>query len=66
VEPIEEEKVQRFTTRIGAEPISIDIFIPDGCGILQFADGVMVYAPHRIMEIARASYKEHARLSMFF
>jgi hypothetical protein len=54
VEPIEEEKVQRFTTRIGAEPISIDIFIPAGCEILQYAHDVVVYALHRITYIARA------------
>jgi hypothetical protein len=32
----------------------VDIFIPAGCRILQYADDVVVYASHRIMEIARA------------
>jgi hypothetical protein len=31
-----------------------DRFIPAGCGILQYADDVVVYDSHRIMEIARA------------
>jgi hypothetical protein len=31
-----------------------DRFIPAGCGILHYADDVVVYASHRIMEIARA------------
>jgi hypothetical protein len=31
----------------------VDGFIPAGCGILQYADDVVVYASHRIMEIAR-------------
>jgi hypothetical protein len=33
---------------------SVDRFIPVGCGILQYADDVVVYASHRIMEIAPA------------
>jgi hypothetical protein len=33
----------------------VDRFTPAGCGILQCADDVVVYASHRIMEIARAS-----------
>jgi hypothetical protein len=32
----------------------VDRFIPAGYGILQYADNVVVYASHRIMEIARA------------
>jgi hypothetical protein len=31
----------------------VDRFIPAECGILQYADDVMVYASHRIVEIAR-------------
>jgi hypothetical protein len=32
----------------------VDRFIPAGCGILQYVDDVLVYASHRIEEIARA------------
>jgi hypothetical protein len=32
----------------------VDRFIPAGCGILQYADDVVVYASHRIKEIALA------------
>jgi hypothetical protein len=31
----------------------VDRFIPAGCGIHQYADDVVVYASHRIVEIAR-------------
>jgi hypothetical protein len=32
----------------------VERFIPAGCGILQYADDVVIYASNRIMEIARA------------
>jgi hypothetical protein len=32
----------------------VDRFIPAGCGFVQYSDDVVVYASHRIMEIARA------------
>jgi hypothetical protein len=32
----------------------VDRFIPAGCGILQYADDVVVHGSHRIMDIVRA------------
>jgi hypothetical protein len=31
-----------------------DIFVPAGCGFLQYADGLVVYVTHRLIEVACA------------
>jgi hypothetical protein len=42
----------------------VDRFIPAGCGILQYADDVVVYASHRIREIARAFFVDMVGLTI--
>jgi hypothetical protein len=31
----------------------VDMFIPSGCGFLQFADYLVVYVAHRLLNVAR-------------
>jgi len=46
---------------------SIDRFVPRGCNILQYADDVVIYASHRLYEIARALVQTACTsLSVFF
>jgi hypothetical protein len=42
------------TSSISKKILYSDLYFPAGCGILQYADDMVVFASHKIMEIARA------------